>query len=71
MAKFIQLGESHARVDPALSKTGPIRLTVVSASEYQPESGAVIHRGQVVEVYITQDQALELAGALTEGIYHG
>lgn len=71
MTKFIQLGDSHARIDPAASKTGYLRLTVVAGSEYRPEDGSVSHRGQVVEVWVTQDQARQLAATLIEGTYHG
>lgn len=64
---FVDLNGSTARIDPQCSATSNIRLTVVSEHAYDGETGQIIDRGQVVEIYITADQADELAEALRKG----
>lgn len=64
---FVDLNGSTARIDPQRGATSNIRLTVVSEQAYDGETGQIIDRGQVVEIYITADQADELAEALRKG----
>ncbi|WP_394065390.1 hypothetical protein [Alcaligenes sp. WGS1538] len=64
---FVDLNGGTARIDPQRGATSYIRLTIVSEQAYDGETDQLIDRGQVVEIYITADQADELAEALRKG----
>lgn len=61
---FVNLNGHSARVDPQRGATSYVRLTVATEQAYDDETGFITHRGQAVELYITADQADELADAL-------
>jgi len=64
---FVDLNGCTARIDPQRGATSYMRLTIVSEQAHDVETGQLIDRGQVVEIYITADQADELAEALRKG----
>ncbi len=66
---FVYLSGHTARVDPQRTPTSYVRLSILTEQAYD-DAGNIAYRGQAVEIYITADQADQLAEALRNGRHH-
>lgn len=64
---FIDLGGNTARVDPQKTPTAYVRLQLITQQDYDDATGEVVSLPQVMEVYLSVDQADALADALKDG----